>query len=107
MELEEGDVDDDHDGKGDVGEEPPAWGDAAASEQKIDKKDGEDDGAGTVEPEGDLLGEETGFAHGPKNAMADVNDDAGVESEAAHPKREADEDQVTEQERWELAWHFE
>jgi hypothetical protein len=38
--------------------------------------------------------------------MANVNDDAGVEGEAAHPKREADQDQEAEQERWELAWHF-
>jgi len=43
---------------------------------------------------GDLLGQKTDLALAVKDAVADVNDNAGVEGEAAEPKAERQDDDV-------------
>ena len=97
MKLEEGDLDSDHDREGGGGGEPPAGSVLSASEKEVEEEYAEDDGAGPVQPESELLSEETGFAHASENVMADMDDNAGVEGEAAHPKCQTDDDYVAEE----------
>ena len=63
VDLEERELNGDHDGERCGGGDPPGARDAFGNEKKIHNEDSDNNNAGAIEPDRDLLSEKASFAH--------------------------------------------
>src|SRR5438067_1906219 len=94
VEIEQCDLGSNHNCERRRGDEPPCGPDAFGREEDVYYKQDKNDRASAIQPDSDLLREESCFAHCAKNAMPNMNDDACIKSESAHPERDSDQDQI-------------